>query len=140
MRVHAGILTVVLVAALSGCSDGSDKAGAGALPSVSMTEVTLECDRFADTARAISDAQAALYSGSGDTSALDTLDEELAALGKDAPADVRAALDRMGSAFHDAETFLADPTSANKAALAALAPKLAADSQKITAYITAECE
>lgn len=105
-----------------------------------MTEITISCEEFEDTARKITDAQAALYSGPGGTEAIDTLETELSALEEGAPADVRTALRGMTAAFRDAQEILAEPTPENTAKLAELSEELSADSEKITAYITSKCD
>jgi hypothetical protein len=131
---NAVVLAVVLLASLSGCGGGSsDK------PSAPMTEVTIACDQFSDTAKKITDAQAELYSGTGSTTAIDTLVGELDALKEGAPQDVKAALTEMGEAFRKAQEVIKDPTQASTTELADLGPKLSEDSQKITAYIVSKC-
>jgi ABC-type Fe3+-hydroxamate transport system substrate-binding protein len=137
VRTRLLVLTAVLVAALSACSD--DEKSSEPEPTASMTEVTVQCDRYADTAKKITDAQTALYSGTGGDEAIDTLVTELDGLKEGAPADVKAALTELTSAFEDAKVVLENPTPENKAKLADLAPKLSADGQKITAYITSKC-
>lgn len=140
MRTRVLILAVVLAAGLAACSDDSDKgSGATESPSAPLTELTVECAKFADTAKKITDAQTALYSGKGASEAIDTLVAELDALKEDAPEKVKTALSDMSDAFRSAEEILAKPTQENQAALAELAPKLAADGQTISAYILDEC-
>ena len=141
MRIRSGILAVALVASLSACSGGDDDSH-DAEPSPSggpLTEMTIDCARFADTAKKITDAQAALYAGTGGTATIDTLVSELTALKAEAPADIQTALTDMEAAFRDAEEILEHPTRENKARLADLSPKLSADGREITAYITSEC-
>lgn len=135
MRVREAIFAVVLVAALSACGGDPESS-----PSDELTEITISCARFDDTARKITDAQAALYSGTGSAEALDTLEAELSALEEGAPSEIRTALRDMSSAFRDAQEVLERPSPANTAKLADLAKKLSDDGQKITAYITSECE
>jgi hypothetical protein len=132
---NALVLAAVLMASLSGCGGGS-----GDKPAAPMTEVTIPCTQFSDTAKKITDAQAEIYGGSGGTEAMDTLLGELDALKDGAPADVKAALTEMGDAFRKAQEIMKDPTQANTAELADLGPKLSADSQKITAYIVSKCQ
>jgi hypothetical protein len=146
-----GILAVVLVAALGGCSDdpeSSDSPSPSDSPSspslsteqsVPLTEIAVDCPEFADVAQKITDAQTALYDGSGDTAVIDDLVTELDGLKEGAPADIQAALDDMASAFRDAAEILADPTPEHQAQLAELGPQLAEAGQKITAYFTAKC-
>jgi hypothetical protein len=129
------VLAAVLLASLTGCGGGSsDK------PSARMTEVTIACDQFSDTAKKITDAQAELYGGTGSTKAIDTLVGELDALKEGAPKDVKAALTEMGEAFRKAQEVMKDPTQASTEQLANLGPKLSEDSQKITAYIVSKCQ
>jgi hypothetical protein len=128
------LLAVVLPASLlAGCGGSSDK------PSAPMTEVTIACDKFSDTAKKIADAQAEIYAGTGGTEAIDSLRHELDALKDGAPADVKDALTEMADAFEKAQEIMADPTQANPAELADLGPKLSADGQKITAYVVSKC-
>jgi hypothetical protein len=131
---RAVALAVALMAALSGCGGSGDK------PSAPLTEITIPCKQFSDTAEKIADAQAEIYSGSGGTEATDSLLSELDALEDGAPAEVKAALSEMGDAFRQAQEIMDDPTQANAAELADLGPKLSEDSQKITAYIVSKCQ
>lgn len=135
MRVREAIFAAVLVASLSACGGDPESS-----PSDELTEITLACEKFDDTAKKITDAQASLYSGTGSTEAIDTLEAELSALKDGAPADVRTALTDLSAAFRDAEQILEKPTPENTAKLAAVAQKLSDDGQKITAYIASECK
>jgi hypothetical protein len=139
VRTREAILAVALALALSACTGDDDSADPEPNRSDPVTEITVDCDRFSDTTTKITDAQTALYSGSGGTAAIDTLTAELTALKADAPADIQTALTDMLAAFRDAEKLLDKPTPENKAKLADLSPKLSADGQKITAYITSQC-
>jgi hypothetical protein len=136
-----GVLAVVLAVTLSACSDdGDEPSGSGSkTPDATLTEVTVDCPEFADTAQKITDAQTELYSGTADDATIDELVGELDGLKEGAPDDVQTALDDMGAAFRDASELLDDPTPANRAQLLDLGPKLAEDGQTITAYITAQC-
>jgi len=130
----ATALAAVLLVSLSACGGaGGDK------PAAPMTEVTIACDQFAGTAKKITDAQAELYAGKGGAEAIASLRHELDALGKGAPADVRAAITEMLDAFGKAQQILQHPNPDDSAKLAALGPRLSADSQKITAYVVAKC-
>lgn len=131
----AVVLATIVVPALSGCSGDEPKAR----PSAPMTEVTISCPEFADTAKKITEAQKALYSGSDAAAAIDTLDGELAALEKGAPADVQAALTELSDAFREVQRIMAHPSPQGSTKLATLAPKLSADGQKVTAYVTSKC-
>ena len=135
MRVREAIFAAVLIVSLSACGGDPESN-----PSDELTEITLSCEKFDDTAKKITDAQAALYSGTGSSEAIDILEAELAALEDGAPADVRTALADLSAAFRDAEEILEKPTPENTAKLADVAKKLSDDGQKVTAYITAECE
>lgn len=132
---NAAVLAVILLASTTGCGGGSkDK------PAAPMTEVTIPCDRFADTAKKITDAQAEIYGGSGGSEAIDALLAELDALKDGAPGDVKKALTEMSDAFQKAQDVLKDPANADTAELADLGTKLSEDSQKITAYIVSKCQ
>ena len=133
-----GGLAVLVLA--SGCSGGSDEPKGA--PATELTEITVECSRYADTAQRITDAQTALYDGKdspGDVVVVDTLVEELDALKQGAPSDVRTALTDLGEGFRSAQQLLADPTEANRAALAELTTQLSEDSQTVTGWIVEEC-
>ncbi len=148
MRARVGILAMVLGLAVVSCTDEpSDPAGPSASPEASpqagasdppLTEITVPCPRFEETAKKITDAQAALYAGTG--AAIDDLVAELNGLKEGAPPDIQAALTDMVAAFRDAAELLANPTRDNMAELAELAPKLATDGQKITAFFTSQCD
>jgi hypothetical protein len=132
---------VALALSVSACSDDGDDPESGASPTsdTPLTEITVDCPEFEDAAKKITDAQAALYSGRGDSEAIDDLVAELDALKEGAPDDVQTALTDMGAAFRDAAALLEKPTRENKAKLVQLAPQLAEDGQTITSYITSEC-
>ena len=57
----------------------------------------------------------------------------------DQNADVKAALSDLGDAYKAIGQLGTKPSAELQAKLAELAPKLSADSQKITAYITSKC-
>ena len=130
----ATALAAVLLVPLSACgASGGDK------PAAPMTQITIACDQFADTARKITDAQAELYAGKGGAEAIASLRHELDALGNGAPADVKAAIAEMLDAFGRAQQIMQHPNPDDSAQLAALGPRLSADSQKITAYVVSKC-
>ena len=147
-----GILAVALIASLAACSDDpeadapSDDDPTASLGSASgtaepsVTEVTVDCPEFADTAQKIVEAQAELYTPGGDaTQAIDDLLVELEALKEGAPEDVQQALTDLGSGFQDAATLLEDPTGENQAKLVGLSEQLAEDGETVTGYITEQC-
>jgi hypothetical protein len=106
-----------------------------------MTEIAVRCDRYADTAKKITDAQKQIYGGTGGgAEAVASLRSELDGLKDGAPADVKAALTELGDAFEQAQQTMADPANADTSALADLGPKLSKDSQKVTAYIVSKCK
>ena len=141
--IAGGLAVLVLASGCSGDSgDPGDSGGPKVAPSTELTEITVECDRFADTAQRITDAQTALYDGKDspdDATAVDALVEELDALKQDAPADVRTALSDLGEGFRSAQQLLADPTEANRAALAELTPQLSEDGRTVTGWIVEQC-
>jgi hypothetical protein len=139
VRAREAFLVVTLVAALSACS-GDDEGGADPDPTDSVSEITVDCDEYADAAKAITDAQGQLYSVPGSEGAIDRLASELAALKDGAPPDIQAALTDMEAGFRDAGRLLEHPTPKKNARLVSLAPELSADGQKITAYIRSECD
>lgn len=134
-----GILVMLLGAALAACSDDSGD-GDSADPSASLSEITVDCHEFQDTADRVTQAQADLYAGTGGADAIDTLVAELEVLKEDAPHDVQAALTNMATAFRDAAALLENPTPKMQDELAELAPQLEAASRTITNYVTSECD
>jgi hypothetical protein len=130
---NAAVFAVFLMIPLSGCSASTDK------PSAGMTEITLDCAKYPDTAKKITDAQTELYQRSGGSAAVDSLLNEFDGLRKGAPADVRAALTELGAAFRKAEQVMAHPTADNAAELRDLGPKLSEDSRKVNAYVVSRC-
>jgi hypothetical protein len=153
VRVRFGIIALVLIPVLAACG-GTDKkssddvSSAGptkapsllATPSNPLTEITVPCTKFADAARKIVDAQTKLYSAAGaNPGEVTKLVNELNALKDGAPDDVKSALTDLGDAFKAIGQLGSKPTAALQAKVADLAPKLAADGQKITAYITSKC-
>jgi hypothetical protein len=146
VRARKALLAVALIVALSACTDddrpSSDPSSSdtpASAPEAPLTEITVPCAQFAEATQKITDAQAALYSGSGGSAAIDDLVAELTALQEGAPPDIQTALTDMAAAFRDAAELLENPTPDNKAKLVDLSSKLAADGQKITAYITSKC-
>lgn len=143
MRVLMGALALALAATLAACSDDpeseSESRSPSASPDAPLTEVTISCPEFEDTAKRITEAQAELYGGTADSETIDELVAELDALKEGAPPDVQAALTDMGAGFRDAAELLENPTRENQAKLAELAPKLSEDGQTVTAYITSKC-
>lgn len=133
-----GLLAVLVLAA--GCSGDPDEPEAD--PSAPLSDVTVDCDRYEETAQRITDAQTALYDGKDspdDATAVDELAAELEALQEEAPDDVDTALTGLADGFRSAQQLLADPDAADGAALAELAPALAEDGQTVTAWILDEC-
>jgi hypothetical protein len=148
-----GLFAVALVAALVACSDDDPKSDSpsdgdptssvgspSGTSEPSVTEVTVDCPEFAETAKKIVEAQAELYAPGGDAGqAIDDLLVELESLKEGAPEDVQQALTDLGSGFEDAAALLEDPTRQNQARLVALAEQLAEDGEKVTGYITEQC-
>lgn len=142
MHVRSGVAVVVAslagaAAMLSGCSGDDAK---DTRPSAPLTEITVECDKFADTAQRITDAQTELYTGTGGKAAIDQLVGELEQLEEGAPADVQTALENLADGFRDAQELLADPSAENKEKLTEVSQSLAKDGQRITAYIVSKCD
>ncbi|RNL80869.1 hypothetical protein EFL95_00315 [Nocardioides marmorisolisilvae] len=142
---------VVLAAALTGCGGGGDKKDADKTPGAAntrlstptskVTEVTLDCAKYADTAQKIAEAQQELYAGSGgSTEALDTLKSRMDALKDGAPDNVKAAIDELNQAFEKVQQIIANPTTEAQQELAQMGPKLATDGQTITTYIVSQCK
>ena len=151
MRVRAGILVVVLAAALTACGGGGDKKDADktpggpstrlSTPTAKVTEVTLDCEKYRDTAQKIAEAQQELYAGSGgSTEALDTLKSRMDALKDGAPDNVKAAIDELNQAFEKVQQIMANPTAEAQQELAQMGPKLATDGQTISTYIVSQCK
>ncbi len=160
MRVRFGIVVTALLVAVSlaGCggddepakasSDDSSSApvatptssGTPQEPSTDLTEVAVPCKEFESTAKKIVEAQQKLYSGSDAKDALDALVAEFDELKKDAPDDVKKALDQMSDAFRTAQEILTNPTEENQSKLAEVAPKIQSAGAAITAYVTSKCK
>lgn len=133
-----GLLVALAVA--SGCSDDPDQPEAD--PSAPLSDVTVDCDRYEDTAQRITDAQTALYDGKDspdDATAVDDLVGELEALEEDAPDDVDAALRGLADGFRSAQELLADPDAADPSELSTLSATLAEDGQAVTTWILSQC-
>jgi len=133
-RLYA-VASAVLLVSLAGCGGSSDDKA-----SAPMTEITVPCDKYEDTAKKITDAQAEIYSGTGGAEALASLRTELEGLKAGAPADVKTALTELVDAFEQAQQVMDDPANADASALADLGPKLSKDGQKVTAYIVSKCK
>jgi hypothetical protein len=131
---RAAIVAALALLTLTACGSSKDE------PSATLTEYKVSCAQFEDTAKRITDAQSEIYSGSGDTEALDDLVAELDDLKADAPDDVDAAITEMEAGFRKAQQVMEDPRPEGTAELADLAPKLAADGQKITDYVVSQCD
>lgn len=144
MRTREAILGLAMAVSLSmslaACSGDDDGGNAEPKPSGPVSEITVDCDTYADTAKAITQAQAELYSAPGSEGAIDRLADELAALKDDAPSEISAALTRLETGFREAEQYLEEPTPTNSTRLVELAPELSEDGQKVTAYITSHCD
>ncbi len=133
-------LLAALALACAACS--GDKDASPPDPSASLTDIAVDCDRYEDTARRITEAQTALYDGKdspGDASAVDELVAELEALEDEAPDDVDTALAGLADGFRTAEQVLAAAPSADAAELPRLSTGLAEDSQVVTAWILEQC-
>jgi hypothetical protein len=143
VRTREAILAVALALPLAlgaaGCS-GDDDGDAKPNPTDPVSEISLECEKYDNAAKAITAAQSALYSAPGSEGAIDRLSGELAALEEDAPSEIKAALTRLETGFRKAGQYLANPTPANSTSLVELAPQLSTDGQKVTAYIASECD
>ena len=148
MRVRAGILVVVLAGSLTACGGGGDKTdsptgGSTRLgtPTTKVTEVALDCAKYADTAQKIAEAQQELFAGSGgSTEALDTLKSRMNALKDGAPDNVKAAIDELNDAFEKVQEIIANPSAEAQQQLAQMGPKLATDGQTISTYIVSQCK
>lgn len=142
MRRPAPLLLGLLVAlaVASGCSDDPDEPEAD--PSAPLSDVTVDCDRYEETAQRITDAQTALYDGKDspeDATAVDDLVGELEALEDEAPDDVDTALSGLADGFRSARELLADPQSGDPGELATLSASLAEDGQAVTTWILSQC-
>lgn len=135
-RLLAAPLLVGLSVGLAACGGDDPKAE----PTFGLTEVAVDCDAFAETAKRITDAQAELYTGTGGQEAVDDLVEELDALEDGAPKDVRAALSEMAAAFEDARGIVATPDAEAAAKLAEVSEAIAEDGKTITDYVRSQCD
>lgn len=152
MRPRHAILVLALVAGLAGCGSGSNNTSSDTKTTstpVTTPHVTvptnglghLDCAKYAQTSAQISAAAAKMFTGTAAdfAAATNLLKTELAGLKDGAPSDVKAAIDDLTSALVDIGKIRANPTTADQAHLQALAGKLPADGQKISAYVAATC-
>ena len=146
MRVRVAILALALVAALTACGGGDDKDASSdpsriTSPTAELTETTLNCGKFNDTAKKIIDAQTKIFTGTDAevAKAAEALTDQLEGLKKGAPDDVKAALTNLSAAFTDIIDLRKNPNGEAQTRLASLGAKLAADGQKISAYIVSKC-
>jgi len=132
---------------LTACGGGDDDKKPSAdstrlgSPTASLTETTIDCGRYNDTAQEIIEAQTKIFSGTEAevAAAADALDAQLEALKKGAPDDVKAALSDLSAAFDDVVELRKNPSSDAQTRLAALGAKLSEDGQKIAAYVISKC-
>lgn len=142
-RLLGPLVPVALLVALAaaGCS-GDDPEKPEADPSAPLSEIAVDCDRYADTAQRITEAQTALYDGKDspdDEGAVDDLVAELDALKDEAPDDVDTALTDLGAGFRSAEELLASPGATDGTELTEVASSLAEDSETVTTWILDQC-
>lgn len=134
-----GLLAALAVA--TGCSGDPDEPTAD--PSAPLSEITVDCERYADTAELITDAQTALYDGKdspADATAVDDLVAELEALQEEAPDDVDASLTGLADGFRSAQELLTGSGTADTSELFSLSTALSEDGQAVTAWILTQCE
>jgi hypothetical protein len=133
------------VAVLTACTGASTTNGRPPTTSHPPTALATDtahlsayCAGLAAAAAKITAAEIAMYSGTTNAGAAPLIGE-LEALQANAPAEIKAALEDLITGFTTAQDLLAHPTQQNKAQIEALAPKLAADGQEISAYIVSQC-
>jgi hypothetical protein len=149
VHIRVAIVVGALGAVLVGGCTGSSTSGKPTVgPPINTSPTALAssghlseyCSKLVAAAAKINSAQAALYGGgSGSAHAVQELVAQLQALKAGAPAQIGGALDDMITGYQTAQSLLANPTSANKAQLVALAPKLSADAQQIDTYAVSSC-
>lgn len=143
--VRAGVCGVLVVFLAAACTSGSGPAKTPS-SSVSHTPTALatsgnlsaQCRALVQVASRVSKAQTDLYA-SGSTSAIGDLQAALRSLDDGVPANVKAALGELADGFGTAQQLLAKPTDKNKAELAKLQSKLAADAQAVSTYVVSKC-
>ena len=144
MRTRAAVLIVLLLAALTACSDDGDKPDDAAKePTAKTSDITnLDCTEFASTANKIAEAQQSLYGSDAAQrqAAVETLTSQLKALKSEAPADVDAALDELLEGFTEASSLMDDPAAADTSKIAEMAPALSDAGQRVTAWIASRCK
>jgi len=97
------------------------------------------CAKLVAAGLKLNAAQTGLYDG-GNADALTTIIAELDALKKDAPADVRSALDDMRSAFQSAQQMLAhNNVTQASSEFAKIGPRLDEDDTVISRYTASKC-
>lgn len=135
-------VTAAAALLLASCTRGSGgKQTPASLSGTPLTPVVVDCPRFADTSKLITQAQTKLYSGSAEDAhqAVETLATNLTALRQGAPTDVQRALSDLIDGFRNTEQLLANPTTESRKKAAALSPRLSSDGQKITGYVISRC-
>ena len=148
--VGVGVLVVGLVACTSsdhphaspttGSSNASLSLGVPSLGSSGTKSLSPFCAKLSAAGQRIQQAQVKLYTSSGgDSAAVNALVTELDGLKDGAPAAIKAALGDLASAFQDAQTLLAHPSSADSTQLATIGSKLASDARQISSYVTSKC-
>jgi hypothetical protein len=141
-RCAIGVAAIVaLLTACTGTSTTNGRPATSHAPTALATDtahLTAYCAGLAAAAAKITAAEVAMYGGTANAGAAPLI-AELKALQANAPADIKAALTDLITGFTTAQDLLAHPTQQNKAQIEALAPKLAADGQKISAYIVSQC-
>jgi hypothetical protein len=148
-RLAVGALLVLGLAACTATSSGKPVTAAPATgpttgpPTALATDtahgnLSAYCTSLAAAASKILAAEVALYSGGGNAS-IAPLVSELSALRAGAPPQIQASLSELIAGFTTAGQVLSHPTKDNEAQLVTLGPKLAADSQTISAYVVSQC-
>lgn len=147
MPVRLTLLALpLLVTSLVACDSGGGhpNTGRSTAPTYPLsTAANVDCPKFANIAQRITEAQAKLYTPGADTAvALTSLQTDLGALKDKAPSDVDSAIDDMVSGLRSAASLVTAPSPSAAIAdqLRKLGPRLSADSQKITAYVTQACK
>jgi hypothetical protein len=145
-----GVL-VVTAGLVTACTGSSVTHSAGTGPATGPTgsrsptalstdtaHATAFCRSLARAATRIASAEASVYT-SGGAQTLQALQRELRGLEAGAPANVRSALEELATGFATAQQVVAHPTAQNKARLAALQAKLAADARVVSTYVVQKC-
>lgn len=127
MRIRRALRGLLIVGVMTACSSGSDTSDA-------------YCEQLTATSHRLASAEQDLFTGGAKSqAALARIVGELQGLQRDAPREIRSALDRLGTAFQRAEQAIQHPAEQGREQLDEVAAVLAADGKTVSDYVTSKC-